>query len=368
MGEDAPTKNGGRRLVKAKSARFPDPLPLHYRFLGGMLAMFCAFAFYLGPLLLFLPPFLFRYLSREASTAYFVILVILVFVPVKPWPALRSLFELWYPLFDFHHNVTEEFAKSTRDSNSLLMLAMHPHGVIPMHGFLWSAFCQQYLPGTYGFGATTDIVTWLPILRHIMGWLSAGSATKQVVLNGMQKEGQNLYILPGGVAEIFMAKRRNPAEQNVHTIKAKRYGLMKLALQTGACIIPVYVFGGTEFFDQIATIGESSKSHKSMFGRFLQRFSRRMKGGFTLYWGKYGTTFPFCPKVSFVFGDPIVPVPGTEGTESNLNGPKLTCKKIENPSKEQVEELMNRYTEAIHQLFDQYKVEAGYGDDQLKIV
>ena len=289
--------------------------------------------------------------------------MVLTFIPVKPWPAFRTLFELWYEMFDFHHNVTEEFATSQKDS--LVILAMHPHGVIPMHGFLWSAFCEQYLPGMYGFGATTDIVTWLPVLRQILGWLSAGSANKDVLLRRMQKEGKNLYILPGGVAEIFMSKR-NLSEKNVHTIKGKRYGLMKLALQTGASIIPVYVFGGTEFFDQIATVGESTQPG-SNFGRFLQSFSRRMKGGMTLFWGQYGTLFPYCPKVSLVFGDPIVPVQGSEGRERNMDGSKGTCQKIENPTQEQVEELMDRYTASLKELFDQYKDQAGYRNDELKI-
>ena len=354
-----------RRLLKAKSARFPYPLPIHYRLLGWMLVMFCAFAFYLGPLLWILPPFVCLYLSRKVATIICVSVLILTFSPVKPWPAFRSVFELWYEMFDFHHNITEEFATSQRESNNLVILAMHPHGVIPMHGFLWSAFCEQYLPGMYGFGATTSVVTWLPVLRQLLGWLSAGSADKHVLLRGMQKGGENLFILPGGVAEIFMSKR-NLADKNIHTIKGKRYGLMKLALQTGASIIPLYVFGGTEFFDQIATVGESAQSGSSV-GRFLQSFSRRMKGGMTLFWGQYGTVFPYCPKVSFVFGDPIVPVPGTEGRERNMDGSKVTCQKIENPTQEQVEELMDRYTGSLRQLFDQYKDQAGYKNDELKI-
>jgi len=67
-------------------------------------------------------------------------------------------------------------------------------------------------------------------------------------------------------------------------------------------------------------------------------------------------------------GDPIYPVPGTEGSESNINGKKRTCKKIANPSEEEVMELMERYTKAIHSLFEQYKDEAGYGNDELEIL
>ena len=52
----------------------------------------------------------------------------------------------------------------------------------------------------------------------------------------------------------------------------------------------------------------------------------------------------------------------------NVQGDKVTCKRIANPSSEEVEELMDRYVEALHGLFEQYKEEAGYPNDTLKII
>ncbi|EOD34231.1 hypothetical protein EMIHUDRAFT_201911 [Emiliania huxleyi CCMP1516] len=52
--------------------------------------------------------------------------------------------------------------------------------------------------------------------------------------------GRNLYMLPGGVAEIFTAQ---PA----------RRGLCRLALETGARLTPMYVFGGNDFYFQSLT-------------------------------------------------------------------------------------------------------------------
>ena len=43
-------------------------------------------------------------------------------------------------------------------------------------------------------------------------------------------------------------------------------------------------------------------------------------------------------------------------------------KRVENPTTEQVEELMDRYTNALQSLFEQYKVEAGYPNDTLKVI
>ena len=115
----------------------------------------------------------------------------------------------------------------------------HPHGIIPLHGVgLWPALCDQYLKPLYGFGATTDAAMKLPLLRQLLGWMTAGSADRKVLTSGLAKK--KLFILPGGVAEIFVS------EPGTHTIIAKRHGLMKLALRTGAVLVPMYAAGRKE--------------------------------------------------------------------------------------------------------------------------
>lgn len=84
------------------------------------------------------------------------------------------------------------------------------------------------------------------------------------------------------------------SEPDTHVILAKRRGLMKLALRTGAAIVPMYVFGGTNFFKQLATDGG-----------MLGSVSRLIKGGFTFFWGQYGLPIPFKCKCSMVMADPI---------------------------------------------------------------
>jgi hypothetical protein len=37
----------------------------------------------------------------------------------------------------------------------LSIVAMHPHAIIPLHGFIWCAICDQLLPHMYGYGCTT---------------------------------------------------------------------------------------------------------------------------------------------------------------------------------------------------------------------
>ncbi len=72
-------------------------------------------------------------------------------------------------------------------------MCMHPHGIVPFHAGLWAAYADQYLcdkesgRALYGFGAAADAVGYVPVLRNIMGWLSAGSASYKVLKNGITK-------------------------------------------------------------------------------------------------------------------------------------------------------------------------------------
>jgi 2-acylglycerol O-acyltransferase 2 len=155
--------------------------------------------------------------------------------------------------------------------------------------------------------------------------------------NGCRKP-RHLYILPGGVAEIFVS---TPGK---HAIVFKsRKGLCKLSIETGAKLTPCYVFGGTDFFFNLAT-GDG----------LLSKISRSLKAGLTIFWGRFGLPIPFTPRVTFVIGEPI-PVPvGWDG-----KGPIPV---------ELINELHETYMKAMVELFDTHKAVAGYPDAKLEIL
>ena len=361
----AATAKFGRspNLVKAYPSKFPADLPFHLRFMATISALIVPSLFYLGPFLLSLPLFLLLLVSKEASIAMLALNIAFSYYPVKPWPSFRKVFQLWYHMYDFHHNMLPNAQQHQLEDTSLMIYSTHPHGIIPIHGYLFCALIDQLFPSRYGFGALTDIAMRLPLLRQVMSWLSSAPAQKRVIRKRMNA-GQNLYILPGGVSEIFLACPGH------HVIKTPRRGLMKLALQSGAVLVPMYVFGANDFYQQLATLGNQSGSSSfadvnNLFGKFQRKISRIARGGFTFFWGQYGLPLPYNVKCSMVFGDPIESVPGTLGREKTLSGNKLTCEQIENPTDEQIDELHARYTDALIRLFEQYKEQAGYPESKL---
>jgi hypothetical protein len=112
---------------------------------------------------------------------------------LRPWA--RKIGQLWYEIFDFSCNRSPEQIAAVleySDTHQLIM-CMHPHGIVPFHAWLWAAYADQYLcdkvtgRALYGFGAAADAVGYVPGLRNIMGWLSAGSATYKVLKDGITK-------------------------------------------------------------------------------------------------------------------------------------------------------------------------------------
>ena len=102
--------------------------------------------------------------------------------------------------------------------------------------------------------------------------------------------------------------------------------------------------------------------------KMVESASRRFQGGISIFWGQYFLPIPHNPQLSLVMADPIYPVPGT--SELNTSGGKTirTCKRVKDPTPEQVEELVGRYVDSMQRLFEQYKVEAGYPNDTLQIL
>jgi len=285
--------------------------------------------------------------------------VISLLLPMREWKAWRCVGQLWFEIFDFSTNFSPSDCKRavTDAQKKQLILAMHPHGIVPFHAMLWCAFCEEYFTNwdtaeqehLFGFGAAADIVCYLPFLRQWMGWVSAGSAAYKVLKNGLMhgkhdivnssgRIPRHLFVMPGGVAEIFVS---TPGK---HTIIFRgRKGLTRLSVETGAELIPVYVFGGTDFFHNLATNDS-----------WLSTLSRKLQIGMTVFWGRlYSPLLPYTPKVSMVMGSPI-PVPrGYSGT-----GPVPDAL---------VEALHATYLEQMQTLFDAHKAAAGYADAVLEI-
>lgn len=140
-----------------------------------------------------------------------------------------------------------------------------------------------------------------------------------------------MALIVGGAQEAFHAR-----PGNYRIILNKRKGFVKLALQTGTPLVPVFSFGETEIVDQV-------NNNPGTKLRAFQDFVKKWTGIVPIFYfgrGLSAKSFGFLPH-----GRPITSVVGAP----------IAVNKIENPTKEQIDELHATFSQAITKLFEDHK-------------
>lgn len=148
------------------------------------------------------------------------------------------------------------------------------------------------------------------------------------------KNGEDVALPPGGFEEATLTS----LTQDRVFIK-KRTGFVRLCLQYGIAIRPVYVFG-------------ERKCYWNVQGAFQARINLN----------RYGI-----PTI-FVWGNPILPIlPKLSAEIYTVVGEPIILPRIENPTRDDVTRYHKKYVDALVKLFDEYKEDA-YGPDAAKTI
>ncbi|KAG9013286.1 diacylglycerol O-acyltransferase 1 [Tulasnella sp. JGI-2019a] len=212
----------------------------------------------------------------------------------------------------------------------------HPHGIIGMGAFATFATeatgFSKHFPGIVPHLLTLSSNFHIPIYRDVLMFLGVCSVSKRSCQRILSKApGSAITIVIGGAAESLSAR---PGTADL-TLK-KRLGFIKIAIQQGASLVPVFSFGENDIYDQLSnekgtTVYKLQKGFQNLFGFTLPLFHGR--GLLTYNVG----ILPFRHPIVSVIGRPIhVP-------------------KEEKPSKELVEKIQNLYIEELMRIWDTYK-------------
>eukprot|EP00927_Polykrikos_kofoidii_P081058 TRINITY_DN78190_c0_g1_i1.p1 TRINITY_DN78190_c0_g1~~TRINITY_DN78190_c0_g1_i1.p1 ORF type:complete len:345 (+),score=29.65 TRINITY_DN78190_c0_g1_i1:58-1035(+) len=218
--------------------------------------------------------------------------------------------------------------KFEKDKNYLI--GYHPHGLWAYaFDLVFDAVMSQH--GIHIVSAGADAVFKVPLLRRVMSWWGLTRVSKASLRASLQRPyPRNVTALaPGGIAEMFYGLK----EEQV--VLARRKGFCKIALETGAHLVPLYSFGANELYTRFW----GSKS-------LAAKISKRMSTSIVVWTGRFGFPFGFIPHPTKL----VVVI-----------GPAIEVEKVAEPSQDQVDALHAKYVAALRTLFEKHRSEMGDG-------
>ncbi|KAI1870088.1 hypothetical protein JX265_006258 [Neoarthrinium moseri] len=232
----------------------------------------------------------------------------------------------------------------------------HPHGIIS-HG-AWAAFATDALGFSEKFpGITNSLLTLesnfrLPFYRDYILAMGVRSVSKESIVNILTKGGQNgegmgraVTIVVGGARESLEAQ-----PGHMRLILKDRKGFIKIAVRTGADLVPVVAFGENDLYDQLRP-KEHPMVHKiQMFVLKVWKFTLPFLHGRGIFNYDVGL-MPYRAPLNVVVGAPI------KVHQSN------------HVDEKEIDRLHGLYVEEVEKLWDRYKDEfAGGRKEELQIL
>ncbi|XP_061445391.1 2-acylglycerol O-acyltransferase 3-like isoform X2 [Rhineura floridana] len=230
------------------------------------------------------------------------------------------------------------------------VLGSHPHGIICAGAF--SAFCTEATGFSHTFPGLKSSLTLLaglfhlPVYREYMmssGMVPVNKRSLNFLLRG--GPGHAVVIVVGGATESLDGA---PGEQRVRL--HGRRGFVRLALQHGADLVPVYSFGENDIYQQVQFPEGSCGRRLQLHFKQLMGFAPCLFGGRDLFCSCFWGILPLAAPITVVVGKPI-PVP------------QRPC-----PTEEEVDHFHALYVKALRQLFDTHKGSCGLPPSQQLII
>lgn len=188
---------------------------------------------------------------------------------------------------------------------------------------------------------TSSTGFWAPIMRHLWWWLGCRSVARDS-FRAILAQGRNVALCPGGVQEcLYMGEGREVVYLR------RRHGFVKLALEAGAPLVPVFAFGQTDVYRYVRFFIDVPL----FFVPRSSAFSLARRIGYVpmLIFGWLGTAMPHRIPIRVVVGAPI-PVPRTP-----------------DPDRETVQRYLDLFIAHMEKLFHDNKEKYGYADLQLVV-
>ncbi|CAK0850268.1 unnamed protein product [Prorocentrum cordatum] len=172
--------------------------------------------------------------ARALFWALLLAFVALALAPMRPRPGLmQSRFWRWW-LEYFSVRVVHKSGKPLPLGQYFYCFT--PHGLYPFSGAM---ACVSKMVDVFPRMRiiSAAVGTRVPMVRQLMGWINVVLANRNAIRSALSA-GDSVAVFPGGIAE--MVRTSASSEQ---LVLQGRKGFVRLALEHGVPIVPVYVFG-----------------------------------------------------------------------------------------------------------------------------
>jgi hypothetical protein len=302
--------------------------------------------FFTGPSLLLILSLLFLWIIPYSQYICLAYVTWAVFDnSTRSMPAPSRVSQVWrhadvFKLFRNYFPIRLVKGKSAKeakfDPNKNFLFCYHPHGVQSAGCFCMASAASGFdelFPGLRVSVQTLSINFKVPGFRENVIALGVGDASKQSITNALTKHGKgsSVALVTGGAKESMLA---SPFTSTV--VLKDRAGFVKMALRTGAALVPVWGFGENNLYENLAVNWP-----------FLQRWQRRIQ--------KIISVAPLMVSGRGVFSYAGGLIPRRRPITVVFGAPIHVGKPNPNPSQEQIQKFHKEYKEAVLELFRRYR-------------
>ncbi|XXG98346.1 hypothetical protein Hte_004669 [Hypoxylon texense] len=220
----------------------------------------------------------------------------------------------------------------------------HPHGIIS-HG-AWAAFATEALgfaekfPGITNSLLTLDSNFRIPLYREYVLAAGVRSVSKESIVNILTKGGPNGEGMGRGVTIVIGGARESLEAQpgQMRLILKERKGFVKIAVRTGADLVPVLAFGENNLYDQLHPKEHPIVHKLQMFILKVWKFTLPFLHGRGIFNYDVGL-MPYRRPLNIVVGAPIKVTQAATVDQAEIN------------------RLHDLYVAELQKLWDRYKDE-----------
>lgn len=230
------------------------------------------------------------------------------------------------------------------DPSRRYIMGYHPHGIIS-HG-AWASFATNALgfnekfPGITNSLLTLDSNFRLPFFRDWILSMGISSVSKESIRNLLSRggpandgKGRAVTIVIGGARESLEAE-----PGHLRLILKNRKGFVKMALRSGADLVPVMGFGENDIYDQLSARTHPGVHRLQMFCLKVFKFTLPAMHGRGLLNYDVGL-MPYRRPVNVVIGRPI----------------RVHTQPGHQPTQQEIDRYHEAYVQELEKLWNSYK-------------